>query len=108
KETVQQPERSIGKLDLRPRIGVPRELRLAFVAPAAIVFAAFALGGFYAALAPEMLARSLHRGGPLVVGGIVALFFATGMVTAVLTRALRGRGAMFAALVLLWTGLGLL
>ena len=107
-ETVQRPVGSIGKLQLRPRIGVPRQLRLAFVAPAAIAFAAFALGGFYAALAPEMLARSLHRGTPLVVGGIVALFFSSGALAAVLTRALRGRNAMLVALVLLWIGLGLL
>jgi len=107
-ETVRQPVREFAKLQLRPRIGVPRELRLAFVAPAAIAFAAFALGGFYAALAPEVLARSLHRGAPLIVGGIVALFFASGVFTAVLTRALRGRNAMLAALILLWIGLGLL
>ena len=109
KETVQQPVRSMAELELRPRIGVPRvprELRLAFVAPAAIAFAAFALGGFYAALAPEMLARSLHRGAPLIVGGIVALFFACGAAVAVLTHALRGRTAMLAALGLLWVGLG--
>jgi MFS family permease len=107
-ETVPRPLRPMRKLELSPRIGVPRELRLAFAAPAAIAFAAFALGGFYAALAPEMLARSLHRGAPWVVGGIVALFFACGALTVVVTRALRGRGAMLAALVLLWVGLGLL
>ena len=108
KETVQQPVRSAAELELRPRIGVPRELRLAFVAPAAIAFAAFALGGFYAALAPELLTRSLHHGAPLIVGGIVALFFACGAATAVLTHALHGRRAIFAALALLWAGLGLL
>ena len=107
-ETVRQPVREVAKLQLWPRIGVPRELRLAFVAPAAIAFAAFALGGFYAALAPEVLARSLHRGAPLIVGGIVALFFASGVLTAVLTRTMRGRNAMLASLILLWIGLGLL
>ena len=107
-ETVKQPVRSVARLELRPRIGVPSELRLAFVAPAAMAFAAFALGGFYAALAPEMLARSLHQGAPLIVGGIVALFFACGAATAVLTRALHGRKAMLVALALLWAGLGLL
>lgn len=108
KETVQQPARSTAELELRPRIGVPRKLRLAFVAPAAMAFAAFALGGFYAALAPEMLTRSLHQGAPLIVGGIVALFFACGAATAVLTHALHGRKAMLVALALLWAGLGLL
>ncbi len=107
-ETVRQPVRTTAELQLRPRIGVPRNLHLAFVAPAAIAFAAFALGGFYAALAPEMLARSLHRGAPLIVGGIVALFFACGTTTAVLGKRLRGRNAMLAALILLWIGLGLL
>jgi len=107
-ETVRRPVRMTADLQLRPRIGVPRNLRLAFVAPAAIAFAAFALGGFYAALAPEMLARSLHRGTPLIVGGIVALFFACGTATAVLGKRLRGRNAMLAALILLWIGLGLL
>jgi MFS family permease len=107
-ETVPQPARTTAELELKPRIGVPRDLRLAFVAPAAIAFAAFALGGFYAALAPEMLARSLHRGAPLVIGGIVALFFACGAAAAVLGQRLRGRHAMIAALILLWIGLGLL
>ena len=107
-ETVRQPVRTIAELELRPRIGVPRNLRMAFVAPAAIAFAAFALGGFYAALAPEVLGRSLHRGTPLIVGGIVALFFACGGATAVLSKRLRGRIAMIAALILLWIGLGLL
>ncbi|HEX5353942.1 MAG TPA: MFS transporter [Rhodanobacteraceae bacterium] len=108
KETVPQPVRTTAELELKPRIGVPRDLRLAFVAPAAIAFAAFALGGFYAALAPELLTRSLHRGAPLIVGGIVALFFACGAATAVLGQRLRGRHAMVAALILLWIGLGLL
>jgi MFS family permease len=108
KETVRQPVRTVAELELRPRIGVPRDLRRAFVAPAAIAFAAFALGGFYAALAPEVLGRGLHRGAPLIVGGIVTLFFACGGATAVLSNRLRGRNAMITALTLLWIGLGLL
>ena len=108
KETVEKRVRTSAELELKPRIGVPRDLRMAFVAPAAIAFAAFALGGFYAALAPEVLARSLHRGAPLIVGGVVALFFACGAAVAVLGNRLRGRKAMVTALVLLWIGLGLL
>jgi len=108
RETVERPVRAIDELELRPRIGVPRNLRLAFVAPAAIAFTAFALGGFYAALAPDLLARSLQRHEPVVIGGIVALFFVSGALAAVASRALRGRSAMLAALALLWIGLGLL
>src|SRR5690242_16517073 len=58
RETVAEPVR---ELSLRPRVGVPRDLRLAFVAPSATRFAAFALGGFYTALAPDTLMRSLHH-----------------------------------------------
>ena len=108
RETVAEPVRTARELSLRPRIGVPRELRLAFVAPAAIAFAAFALGGFYAALAPSLLVRSLHHREPLVIGGIVALFFACGAATVLLVRTLRSRAAIIAALALLWAGLCLL
>src|SRR5690242_2709984 len=108
RETVAEPVRTPDELSLRPRVGVPRDLRLAFVAPAAIAFAAFALGGFYAALAPGLLVRSLHHREPLLIGGIVALFFASGAATVLLIRALRGRSAIVAALALLWAGLGLL
>ena len=105
RETVAEPVR---ELSLRPRVGVPRDLRLAFVAPAAIAFAAFALGGFYAALAPDLLVRSLHHREPLLIGGIVALFFACGAATVPLARRLQGRAAIIAALALLWAGLCLL
>jgi MFS family permease len=44
----------------------------------------------------------------LIVGGIVALFFACGAASAVFTHALHPRKAMLAALALLWLGLGLL
>jgi MFS family permease len=105
RETVTEPAR---ELSLRPRVGVPRDLRLAFVAPAAIAFAAFALGGFYAALAPDLLVRGLHHREPLLIGGIVALFFACGAATVPLARRLQGRAAIIAALALLWAGLCLL
>ncbi|HET9834760.1 MAG TPA: MFS transporter [Rhodanobacteraceae bacterium] len=108
RETVSEPVRTADELSLRPRIGVPRDLRLAFIAPAAIAFAAFALGGFYAALAPELLVRSLHHRQPLLIGGIVTLFFACGAATVLLVRRLHGRAAIGAALALLWAGLCLL
>jgi MFS family permease len=108
RETVAEPVRTARELSLRPRIGVPRELRWAFVAPAAIAFTAFALGGFYAALAPELLVRSLHHREPLLIGGIVALFLACGAATVLLERTRDSRAAIIAALALLWAGLCLL
>jgi MFS family permease len=77
-ETVSRPARSLREVSLRPRIGVPREIRARFVSPAATVFASFALVGFYAALAPTVLARDLHRPDPLVSGATVASMFVAG------------------------------
>lgn len=107
-ETVDEPVRSLGALSLRPRIGIPRAIRLAFVAPAAMAFAAFSLGGFYAALLPGVLAQGLHQSGPAVIGGVVAAFFATAAVTAGATGRLGSRPSMLIALGLLWLGLALL
>ncbi|HJT96946.1 MAG TPA: MFS transporter [Rhodanobacteraceae bacterium] len=107
-ETVSDPARSMRELSLRPRVGVPSGIRLAFVAPAAIAFTAFALGGFYAALAPGLLSGRLDETGAVAIGGIVALFFAAGAVTVVVTRALSNRPALFAASALLLAGLALL
>ena len=75
-ETVEKPVRSLKRLSMRPRIGVPKGIRLAFVAPATIAFSAFAVGGFYAALAPGILNNDLHENSPLVTGCIVGGFSA--------------------------------
>jgi hypothetical protein len=45
-EGVEHTVRSANDLSLRPRIGVPRYIRLAFIAPTAMAFATFARGGF--------------------------------------------------------------
>jgi MFS family permease len=107
-ETVDEPVRSFGALSLRPRIGIPRGIRLAFVAPATMAFAAFSLGGFYAALLPGLLEQGLHQSDPAVIGGVVAAFFATAAVTASATGKLGSRSSMLIALGLLGLGLGLL
>lgn len=107
-ETVEHPGRSVSKVFLRPRIGVPPGIRVAFLAPAALSFTGFALAGFYAALGPGLLTQSLHEHSPLIIGGTVALFFAVSAGTAVVTRQLQTRQAMVVTLVLLLIGLGLL
>jgi MFS family permease len=60
-ETVRHPVRRASEVSLRPRVGVPREIRSRFVSPAATMFAALALVGFYAALVPTILKRDLHQ-----------------------------------------------
>ena len=56
-ETVTNPKRRLAEVALRPRLGVPQQIWLQFVAPAVAAFAAFALIGFYAALGAEPAAR---------------------------------------------------
>lgn len=101
KETVSQPAHRLSDVSLRPRIGVPRAIRLEFVAPAVTGFGALALVGFFAALAPSILAQELHETSHAAAG---ALVFELGLVcaaTVMLTKQLTSRAAM------LW-GLGLM
>jgi predicted MFS family arabinose efflux permease len=105
-ETVARPARRLAAVSLRPRIGVPAGIRLRFAAAAAMAFAAFALCGFFAALLPGVLARSLHESHPAVVGAVVGAFFGTAVVVVPITRAVGSRAAMGAALAFLLAGLG--
>jgi MFS family permease len=107
-ETVAARVRRLREVALRPRIGIPRGIRLPFAGAAAMAFAAFALGGFYAALTPGLLARDLHQDSPAVIGIVVALFFGSAAATAVVTGALASRRTIDLALALLVVGVALL
>jgi MFS family permease len=107
-EGVKQTVHHASELSLRPRIGVPRNIRLAFIAPAAMAFATFALGGFYAALTPGLLSERLQQHNLAVVGTLVALFFGTGALTAANTGKLSPRPAMLISTILLLIGLAML
>jgi len=107
-EGVENTVRTANDLSLRPRIGVPRNIRLAFIAPAAMAFATFALGGFYAALTPGLLSQTLEQHNLAVVGALVALFFGTGAVTAAKAGKLAPRTAMLSSTIMLLVGLALL
>jgi MFS family permease len=107
-EGVEHTVRNVDDLSLRPRIGVPRNIRLAFIAPAAMAFATFALGGFYAALTPGLLSQRLQQHNLAVVGALVALFFGTGALTAANTGKLTPRPAMLISTIMLLIGLALL
>lgn len=96
KETVARKLQQTTDLDLRPRVGVPANIRLAFVAPACMAFAAFALGGFFSALVPGLVTRELHLQSVALIGAIVTIFFAVACLTAGLSRRLRSWTAMFA------------
>lgn len=107
-ETVAHPVRSLREVSLRPRIGVPKGIRMAFIAPATMAFTGFALGGFYAAIAPGILSNTLHATQPVFAGVTVAAFFGFAALVAALTQKLQGRRVMLGALALLIVGLGLL
>jgi MFS family permease len=107
-EGVEHTVRDVNELSLRPRIGVPRNIRLAFIAPAAMAFATFALGGFYAALTPGLLSQRLQQHNLAVVGALVALFFGTGALTATSTGKTTPRPAMLISTIMLLIGLALL
>ena len=106
-ETV-RAARNPREVSWRPRIGVPREIRAGFLSPAATVFSAFALVGFYAALAPTVLKRDLHQPN-LAAGGLtVAAMFASGAGAVWLTRSVPSRRAALGGLTALLVALALL
>lgn len=100
RETVSRPGK-LADVSMRPRLSVPDDIRASFVAPAVTGFGAMALVGFYAALAPSILAQQLQVTNHAEAG---ALFFELAIVTAatiVVTARLSSRAAMFAALALM-------
>ena len=106
-ETVTNPKR-FGEASLRPRLGVPRSIRLQFVSPAVSGFATFSLIGFYAALIPNLLAESLHQPAPTVAGAVVCEVFGIAAITILSTAWLGSQAAMFGALALLLPAVWLL
>jgi MFS family permease len=99
-ETVFIRVRQWRKLSLRPRVGVPTEMRFAFIAPAATAFATFALFGFYLALVPGLLVHDLHESAPWMAGLVLFEMTATVAIVTVVTRNLPSRVSMFGALAL--------
>ncbi|AZO67572.1 MULTISPECIES: MFS transporter [unclassified Mesorhizobium] len=100
RETISQPGK-LADISMQPRFSVPGEIRAGFVAPAVTGFGAMALVGFYAALAPSILAQQLHVTNHALAG---ALFFELAIVAAVtilVTTRLSSRSTMLAALALM-------
>jgi MFS family permease len=106
-ETVPKPKR-LGDVSLKPRLGVPREIWLPFVAPAVAGFATFSLIGFYAALIPNLLAESLHQSAPVVAGLVVCEVFGIAALTILSSGRLGSQATMLSALALLLPSVWLL
>jgi MFS family permease len=100
-ETVSHTVASLKDTSWRPRLGVPRAIRRQFVAPAVTVFGAMALVGFFAALAPGILAQELHQTSHAAAGAII---FELGIVVAAIipaTQSVPSRTAMLTGLALM-------
>jgi MFS family permease len=108
KDTVNDRAESLSEVSLRPRIGVPREIRGAFVSPAVTAFAVFAVTAFYAALAPSLLRRDMDVTNLAVAGALVCELFMVAAITAVATSTMKARAAMLTGAALLIPAVGLL
>ncbi len=83
---------------MRPSLSVPAEIRAPFVAPAVTGFGTMALVGFYAALAPSILALELHASNHALAGALLFELAIVASATIVATRRLSSRAAMLSAL----------
>ena len=107
-ETVARSQPSIRDLSVQPHISVPSEIRAQFVAPAVTGFGSLALVGFYAALAPSLLANELHITNHAIAGAIF-LELAVVVSGAILaTRSLSSRTSMLLALALMLPSVALI
>jgi MFS family permease len=98
-ETVRHLD--LGRLEFRPTLSLPREIRAQFVAPAITGFGLMALVGFYAALMPAILSHDLHIKSHAAAG---ALFFELATVVAIVivaTQTLASCTSMMSSLALM-------
>jgi MFS family permease len=101
RETVSRPARNLADLSMRPRLSVPPAIRAKFVAPAVTGFGAMALVGFYAALAPSLLAEQLHETSHAAAGAIFLELAVVVAASIVAMKSLSSRLAMLWALALM-------
>jgi hypothetical protein len=107
-ETVLRSQPSLRDLSIRPRISVPSEIRAQFVAPAVTGFGSLAPVGFYAALAPSLLANELHVTNHAIAGAIFLELAVVVSAAILATRSLSSRTSMLLALALMFPKVALI
>ncbi len=107
RETVSRPGK-LADISMRPKLSVPGNLRARFVAPAVTGFGAMALVGFYAALAPSILAQQLKVTNHAAAGAVFFELTIVAAVTILATTRLSSRVTMLTALVLIIPTVGLI
>lgn len=95
-------------VSLRPRAGVPKEERRAFISPSTTAFCIFALLGLFTALAPSMLSRQLRQPSHALAGAVVFELYAAGALAVLCLRRVSSRRAMMLAAGVLFVNLALL
>ena len=100
RETVTE-RKSLSQLDLSPRVGVPSDLRVQFLAPGVTTFVIYSLVGFYAAITPNIIAQTLKIESHAAAGAIVFGLFAVATITVFAGRALSNRTAMISGAALM-------
>lgn len=93
RETVEDRS-SIFEAELIYPIGVPRDLRMAFLAPGVTTFVIYSMVGFYSAIAPGLIVRVLHISGYAQTGAIVFELFAAATLTVLAGQRFSDRAAM--------------
>jgi MFS family permease len=71
---------------LRPRVGVPHQVRGAFAAVAPVLVATWALGGLYLSLGPSLAVTLLHTTSHVTGGLVIVALTATGALTSIVVR----------------------
>lgn len=101
-ETVRN--RDVSRVEIRPKLSLPQQIRSQFVAPAITGFGLMALVGFYAALMPAVLSQDLHIKNHAAAGALFFELATVVAVTIVAMRALASRTSMISSLVLMIPG----
>lgn len=112
--SIAQAQETVGEIkplrqvNFKVRIGVPRGVRAAFMAPGIANLVLYSMVGFYSALTPSLIAKTLHIANHAVSGALVGELFLVGAATVYLTAPLGSRTAMLAGFVVMLPTLGLL
>jgi len=107
-EDTVQDKKALDRVRLGLRVGVPRNIRAAFMAPAIANLVLYSMVGFYSALSPRLIADRLHITNHAASGALIAELFALAAVTVYISAGLRSRAAMLWGFVLMLPALGLL
>jgi MFS family permease len=107
-EPTVRDAKPLGEASLRPRLGVPQQIRGAFIGPALAAVAVFSVLGFYSALTPSLLRDALRNPNHAAAGGIVGELFLVGVFTIAVTRRLSSHRGSLLSLGLLLPSVALL